>query len=269
VEIYGESKSVTKVIGCLIVLVGLAFTQVAKADVAAFCDTCSTDAQYKSFAKSMALNQTESEVLYFIVNTQTSQARKVTVFKEPDVGGYITTAFVQPAASDELAFYSTAVRAFSSGEYLVPMPPSTSENGGGSFSQFESQTVNDQINRQPWMPVAVTSKANLWDAIWAMLTNKFRKQPIAIVVFLNGDVAKFQVVNPAGGALCCTYIAGSARDKYGNFINDAGLGGNGHMSGGSYVKAGPTGNVIIMTSTVFYGCASSQSGPTECYIIEE
>jgi hypothetical protein len=269
VERYGESKSVTKIIGCLIMLVGLAFTQVAKADVAAFCDTCSTDAQYKSFAKSMALNQTESEVLYFVMNSQTNQARKVTVFKEPDVGGYITTAFVQPATSDETAFVSATVRAFSSSEYLVPMPPSSEATGGASFTLSNIEIVGDQISRQPWMPVATANKINLWQAIWAAVTKKFRNQPIAIVVFLNGNVAKYSVLNPAGGAACCTYIPGSARDKYGHFINDSGLGGNGHASGGSYVSIGQTGNVIIQTSTVFYGCGRVGSGPLECYIIED
>lgn len=242
----------------------------ASAQVAAFCDTCNLDSEYRNAAKSIATGQPVGEQMYFLMNSQTGQARKVTVFKEPEAGGYIYYAVVAPAASDELQFYAGAMQAFSESSYVVPMPPQSEGIGGSSFSQQTREAVGAQIIRQPWMPATLANKASLTQVIWYAFTQRFRGVPIAIVVFLNGDVAMYSVVNPQGGAAaCCEYIAGSARDRNGVFISDTGFGGSGTSSGGSYVNAGQAGNVIIRSSSGFVSCGRQGNGPWICSIITE
>jgi len=141
----------TKVIGCLIVLVGLAFTQVAKADVAAFCDTCELNSEFKTFAKNMSYGQGEGTEIYVVMNSQKDIVRQVAVTKELDVGGYITLATVSNVSTNDFSYYLSVKAAFSNPEYVVTMPPTSNGTGGESFLSWRPETVYPAIFAQPWV----------------------------------------------------------------------------------------------------------------------
>lgn len=116
----------------------------------------------------------------------------------------------------------------------VPTPPPYSMD---SFQTAESQQVGLFIAQSP--PILNGIKI-VKKTIWQALKVLVGKYPIAILVFPNGDVAQYYILNPAAGALCCQYVIGTARDIAGNPIDPPAHGGN-YVGGG---EGGGGGNYV-------------------------
>lgn len=201
-----------------------------------FCSSCSDDATYKAHAEAVVSSFTAGEWNILVINPNTLEMRDVWVMKERDMGFSTVISTAQPSPQNVQDHVLTAIDLFTSSEIVVPI-------GGGygrdSYGTHTQEGVGDWLRTTPELGALVMD----WYSIWNALTVQFSGAPIFIVVFPNGDVAKFRIVNPGGGAAgCCVYIPGSARDADGNVLDSqAPEGGNAYVGG----SGGPsTGNPI-------------------------
>lgn len=191
-----------------------------------------------------------------------------------------TNAFLGLASPELHAAYTDFKRfkALSDDRKLVVvMPPSTwwSDGGGLSFKYrnreraglaiFNSDGYEDYVGEH-----FVSPQDNLIQIIWkGYFTNVMHDFPEVIVLYKNGDVAKFSITAPSEAPFgAFEYVEGSARDRLGNPLPD----GSGTVTGGSYVGPMPNGGVKIRPGNdedVWLVCSRVGGGPWSCYIQEE
>ncbi|MCB1317847.1 MAG: hypothetical protein KDK27_17900, partial [Leptospiraceae bacterium] len=165
------------------------------------------------------------------------------------------------ASQDARNEYQQAFDVFMKGEHIVEI---TSElPGSETFGSHSKEVVGSFVVQQTWY-VQATRKINLFNALKAL----FGRVPVAIVVFPNGDVAKFKATPTQSYSTCCEYIPGTARNRNGEFI------GPGTSNGEDYVRpygggGGPSTNqnwgVIIDSPGRGSGiCGRVNNGPLDC-----
>lgn len=218
-----------------------AYGQETTAQIAMGCSTCNTQSE----ATVSALSYVKAKRILGIktievVNTNTAQTWFVTTdffpadFPNPVADSvYPGTATDNATARAVLGFYKTDVTvAIGAGDRYASNP---------AFSSF-TMWSQDQIcpvlyaadSANPDFQTTYSSvNYNLLVNLMKQLLG--RSGPTATLVFLNGDVAQFVLI--PGQPEVCTYKPGSARDRFGNFIMDKGLGGNGISDGNPYVNA--------------------------------
>lgn len=186
-----------------------------------------------------------------VINPTTGNISFVHVEKETEPGFVFLTSEAVPATTAQKEDFNVVMQLFNA-EVLVPLLP---KEGTESFALYTNDGVSAQIATSEAVFLAGVNLRRF--NIFTALKMLFGRLPIAVVVFPNGDVAKFKIMNPAGGALCCEYVSGSARNSKGEFIPDSELGGNGVESGGEYVIG--TGSGGSTTEILFEIHLSNQS----------
>ena len=153
-------------------------------------------------------------------------------------------------------------------EVLFNATPDMIDTGG--FNSFGSYQP-DSVCPAAWsmMTAANPKWANamngLGSAFVFALKEFFGHGPQASVIFANGDVASFEN-NPLGGPSACTYVKGTAKDRFGNKLPDpvsgATSGGSGGIPAGSVVghsdeswyQQGEAWLVCSYTNQILNGC---------------
>ncbi len=220
------------------------------------CNTCVTQTDYERFAEGTVSGQSIGQFEIEVVNVLRFDSYFVTIEKEREYNLYFTITTSERATEAQRADIAAVWPAFEKAEHAVVITGDTP--GTQSWGQHTREGVGSVIIVQPWMLTALGGgrRIDLWGALKAW----FGYSPVAVVVFANGDVAKFRVNNPMGTAAgCCEYIPGTARNALGEYISDSGLGGSGSSNGDGYVQVGYGQNgdneIRIRVNTVLYICS--------------
>lgn len=235
------------------------------------CDTCSTYQDYSNRAKQWGQSQAAGYYDVFVLNNATNQIYMGDVYVELEPHNMkIVSAGLSPAPAEAKEFLIDfkAYVAEAGEQLVVVMPPSTFGIGGENFKNSNPETIGLALNQDPLYAEFVKenfySDGNLakivWDGLVMLVTQAY---PQMVAIFENGDVAIYDVKDPRGGAVCCQYVEGTARDKNGNFI------GSGSPSGGSYVGPLPGGGFKVTWHEVIVSCGRVGSGPWHCEIVSE
>lgn len=248
------------------------------------CNWCESRSDFvaaaESRGRSLPVSQ-EAEYDVIVANDVDGVLFKGTMLVENWGGPINATAVLFQASSDlHLAYqdFKSFHAAAATGEVVVTMPPDTwpPGNGGGSFVGAERWVVGGEVVNHPLyldlvgehFPVPGNSLMKiLFKGVSLIINGEY---PVVIVVFGNGDVAKYKITAPyESGALAIEYVEGSARDKDGKVLPD----GSGTSTGGSYVEpyygSGGTGLRIYTEDSVWVICSRVGSGPWTCYIQED
>jgi hypothetical protein len=228
----------------------------AQAQTLALCPTCQTESQFELFGEGLANAYPHGMFEFEVANPVTGQSWFVTVEKEREYNltwTYSTAVRATPAQEEDFRVVWELFATTSETLIAVNQPG----QGGDSFRTHAMEMIGGLIFQHPRVAAATDNprKVKLSDQIKNMTS-----PPVFVIVFFNGDVAKFELVAPlAGYSACCRYVPGSARDKDGNFINDSGLGGSGGSSGDPYVNRdhGTNGNNAfrVRVGEIWYSCA--------------
>lgn len=175
----------------------LSFSAAAQ-DKVVFCNSCITADHFRSFGEGAAsVGGADEEIL--VINHNTDVLYTVVVLKERHNGYWEKWGVAYAASQQEILEYLQAKEAFQKGEHILTVPPGT--YGAESFSGYERQSVGTLIVNTPWYQAA-TRRPTLFRSLnWL-----FGKVPVAVVVFPNGDVAKFNAVPSSTASVCCDYI---------------------------------------------------------------
>lgn len=190
-----------------------------------------------------------------VINQHTAEIWFVTVEREREYDLTWAIATAVPATAQQVQDFQVVYALAKSDEHLAQAP--SGGPGLGSFGLHEREHVGALIFQQDFMLSATENvrRVNLLGQIKSALGDGL----VVVVVFQNGDVAKFEVkAAGAGPSACCEYVDGSARDRNGNFINDSGFGGGGSSNGEAYVQRdyGSTGSnaIRVAVGAVTYSC---------------
>ncbi|WP_395374156.1 hypothetical protein [Marinicella sp. W31] len=194
----------------------------------AFCNSCFSEAEFKNYAKGYHGNQVGTQ-LYQVINYATEEVWDVSVtgwYDDVDENGtyyggngiFLSTAFAVIPPLEEINDFKALKQALKNeGDHLVVLPQNAT-GGGASYAEHNQEFVGGVISAHP-LGLLGFRKVGLWNAIKRI----FGSARIYItVVFNNGDIATFEIVNPVGGAAgCCVYVSGTARDSLGRILNDS------------------------------------------------
>lgn len=225
-----------------------------------FCDSCSVEQDFRLYGEAAADHSGPGYEEILVINDSSSTLYDVLVFKERENGLLSIWGVAIQASPQDVSDYLDAKDAFLKREHVVEIPPG---GGADSFASSTQEAIGAHITPTQWY-VAATKKLSLFQALkW-----RLGYGPVAIVIFPNGDVAKYHVVPVIGYAACCTYIEGSARNRDGDFI------GPGVSDGSPYVSGtGGTGGPDTWTVAVSMAggtglvrvCGRVNGGPLNCY----
>jgi hypothetical protein len=245
-------------------LIFLVFSASSSASSLIFCANCTSAATFNNQAIAASPNRVGTYE-YYVMNPSTNVVYDIVVEVDEDVqvGGQHIRGIDSSTTSSDLdsAFaywYPVFYPASSSGAvftYQVPLTPPGLE-GRDTFSHWTPDQVCTALSGSPQF-VQWHNKENQ-GGLAEIAVNMFRQKighgPIANFVFQNGDVAQYYLYTNLPGVTGCGYVAGSARDALGQFINDAGNGGNGHTNGNEYVHPAASSYIIYMEE-YYYSCA--------------
>lgn len=216
-----------KLVKFSILLILLTLSQLGFSKDYVFCNSCVSQADFKSFTKGHHGNQIGIKE-YQVVNYATEEVWDVTVtgwYDDVDLNGnpyggngiFLSMAQATLPPAIEVNDVKALLKAFKNeGEHLIVLPPN-SGSGGSSFSSMTPEFVGGVITVHP-LGLLALKKISFFNAIKTAFG--FGKILIT-VVFNNGDTATFEIINPAGGNLCCAYVPGTARDHEGRILNDS------------------------------------------------
>lgn len=254
-----------------VALMIVAVAPVAAQNYSQVCNTCSNEQDYTLFAEQwgqtrpagyyelVILNDTTNQVWHSSVNVEWMSATNKMVHAFSYRGGQEAEA----AFVDFKTFFQLA----SSGIHVM-MPEDSAGIGGDSFNLSTNEAVGNALNLSPEYLEFVKDNfygdTNVISAIWnGVVMLMSGDYPQIIVIYLNGDVAIFEVRDPRGGSLCCTYLSGTARDSNGDILDSSGGG-----TGGSYVTPVP-GGFRVTWSDVYIVCSRVGDGPWTCKVQDD
>ena len=241
------------------VMLFLAVSVETKATEYVFCNSCFSKSDFENYAKGVHGNGFGFEN-YQVINDATGEIWNVYVERiyEPEVGLFLKVALGTPATAADIQAYVDVRDFVTKDERLVIVPPGTFPTDG--YVSHTSGTAAF-ISSQPWFPTL--TQRPLATALSLVLGTN----PVIVVVFPNGDVAKFEVVNMTGGTACCVYVPGSARDVDGNVIVDAPSGGSvgSPPPAGDYTNPAPGALIAlqILVNGIKFECKPIPTG-VEC-----
>jgi hypothetical protein len=234
----------------LLILGVLSFqTDARAAEYGFFCNTCSVETDFRNYAVANT-PVTAGVFTVDVANYNTNIGYRVNIEREWDqeLRRYHTIVSSVAWTTTQKNGFVAAKGMFSSQTIRVDAPHG---EGTESFRGSDLAAVSLVIAASPAMISVRPVSFSIWGALKA-LAGKF---PVAYVVFPNGDVAQYDIINPAGGATCCVYKRGTARDIYGNVIDLPGSGGNYVRNGGGDGTPGNPYQQRIDTSNWLYSCA--------------
>lgn len=254
-----------------VALMIVAAAPVAAQNYSQVCNTCLNEQDYTLFAEQWGQTRPAGYYELVILNDTTNQVWHSSVNVEwMSATNKMVHAFsYRGDQQSELAFvdFKTFFQLASDGIHVM-MPDDTAGIGGDSFRLSTNEAVGYAVNLSPEFAEFVKDNfygdSNIMHAIWngvAMLMSG--DVPQLVIIYLNGDVAVFEVRDPRGGPLCCTYVAGTARDSNGDILDSSGGG-----TGGSYVTPVP-GGFRITWNDIYVVCSRVGDGPWTCKVQDE
>ncbi len=243
----------------------------------AFCAYCSTQSNFQQAAVDYwKANGLRGDWVTEVINQTTGQAYFVEVIYQPADSPYYAVGDTSIGQSGDLLIANAINHLWTKGVAIVITPGDANGiNQSGVFDSFNSfsriqgcSEIYDAFTSDP-----ATNPATTW---WGFIEAFFEGSPdmvehananlglpVATVVFLNGDVAQFQLISPDTSDVC-NYKKGSARNNKGQFINDAFLGGNGLSNGSQYVLGtGPGSDNIYLYEGAGLACVSVAGAGSE------
>ena len=239
----------------ILVVFSLLMALTANAKDYLICNTCFSQDDFKAYASGAHAGGTGD---YLVVNAVTDELWNVAVENsyEPEVGMWIKYAFISPASAQDVNDYLQLKEVAEKGGFLLTIPDENTGYGAESYASHTREGVGAYIVHDPRY-ITASRKVSLFKAILrAFGFNKF----VVTVVFPNGDVVQFNVIEDQSPALCCTEIPGTARDINGNVLDSHGQS-TGHGGGsGDYVQPNPNGDGLIVHMTPVRGfiCTSEE-----------
>lgn len=223
-----------------------------------FCNTCTTETEFRLHAKGH-----HGDIVgirnYQVINYATEELWDVTVEGWRDdfdgvnyyggTGIFMSTASATPASQQDINDFK-AIKEDLKSEHMLVLPPDFL--GGESYQGMRKELINAYIAGSP---VALTAlrKITLWNTI--KLVFGFGRTYVNVILN-NGDVVKFELINPAGASTCCDYISGSAVDNEGNHLDYGSSPSGGHPNV-NYVSVDPItllSRFSITVSRITYLC---------------
>lgn len=231
-------------------------------ETAVMCTNCSTAGDFGTMAMSVSPNHV-GNYPYIVINPNTlvGYAIVVTVESEVGYGGQHVRDIASSTTSTELnqavAYWTPKFK--TAADISLYSTDSSPDDGTSSF------LGSDVVHVCPLF--AATGEfqdmwhkylqGGFWPRVWNALWHGAVILPSGTFVFANGDVATYDLLveNAASPSAACKYRPGTARNATGQFINDSGMGGNGHSDGRDYVVGGN--NVITIYGGDWYQSCST------------
>jgi hypothetical protein len=288
-------------------LASLTSSRASVVDNWVICTSCSTDAQFQAAARSwygtqktreqvnvgnpntgkvyqmwiqgggsgVPLHVTPGEV---IVATQrplvvsaddVEQASVQPLASQPMISDYLENAQVEPAFGSLFIAHSNHILFNASSTDLQSNAFASYSNAAGSMEQICPRIWAEEDAVNPGFSSKMMSATG---GMVLAMKSYFGHGILVSPVFGNGDVATFQI-NPLESN-ACTYVAGSAKDRYGKTLPDitpnVGGGGSGNVivggggsdpNGGSYSVGGETWLVCSYSGSTLIGCYVTHTRP--------
>jgi len=198
-----------------------------------FCDSCSTEQNYRDYGVANT-PQAAGQDLVDIYNRTSHIGYHINITREYDneLHRYHTIITSSAFTTAQNAQYNATIQLFSAGKFPVeigeyPSPGSGYMPGTESFGSSTPEAIGSVVSRTLGV-LGVLRTLGAWELVKEM----FGVYPTAVVLFPNGDVAMYTVVNPAGGSLSVVYQAGTSRNANGDPLDPPAHGGN-YVHGGT------------------------------------
>ncbi|MBB5207073.1 hypothetical protein [Chiayiivirga flava] len=236
----------------------LAWTTSARAEphFAGVCNSCSTPAEFKSFAFGLVSSYAAGSWEIEVFNESTEILYIVNANKENDPAGPIEYGVALRASALKEDATVELAKFLRTQEHVLIMPVGTIYS---SFSQAQDWDVCSYGS-------AVYSSFNPASGVMGRaIQTLLGTQPALIAIFNNGDVAKYKLTDVRGGALSCQYEEGTARTSTGEVIDD----GSGDVTDSDYVSPAVPGVFIVRVREGTWGyryrsCGRVGNGPWTC-----
>lgn len=223
------------------------------------CNYCQTQTDFNNAALNARLSQdTNGYYEYLVINMTTSVLYDITTIKyqQYNVKSITSSAL---ATSDIVSAYNFWIPYFQAAGTGSPAQFALMSNGGygeASFYLSDQGSICTAFNGSlGFVAMAAEMNSSLGKLIEGSLNQFFGHGPEAAFVFANADVATYYIYPDDMGVYSCKYVPGTARDAYGKFINDRGLGGNGTSNGSNYVTGKSPNELEINLSDYTETCA--------------
>lgn len=172
-----------------------------------FCDTCSTQSDFETFAVANTPKRTGVSVTN-VANYNTNEIYVVTMeWERENQVWYHFVTDVTPGSQALVDGFVASKGLFTGNVYMVPAPTGSGYEPFASWSGSETAAVSTAI-----AGTTAVAQAALGNAFWNSFAARFFGYPVAVFVFQNGDSAQYKIVAPGQVGLCCQYIEGSAKD---------------------------------------------------------
>lgn len=214
-----------------------------------FCAYCSTSSDFKQAAIDyQKTNGLRGDFVTEVINPTTGIAYFLEVIYQPVDSPYYATGPAMFGQAGDLAVAKAILHLWHDGVLLQITPADAADaNKSGTFNSFPSFQSIDGCSAiyNAFVADPATNPATTW---WTYIKDYLESGsdivnhlnanlgfPVVTVIFLNDDVAQFQLYSPDSSDTC-KYVKGSARNSKGKFIPDTFLqNGNGISNGSNYV----------------------------------
>jgi len=245
-----------------------------------FCNVCTTPSTFQDAALGYwKVSNLRGDQVTEVINENTAQEFFVEIVYQPADSPNYGVGPAVPGQTGDQAIVNAIIGIWYKHVFLqVKQSDFTSEDvyGTTGFESFddwsEDQTCPGIYNALTTDPSTQPSQS-FWSIIGNFIedpeelvdrVNPVAGLPTVTVVFLNGDVAQFTLASPESNDVC-HYVAGTARNSQGLFIDDSGLGGDGISNGSGYLKAtGSNSFNLEMNNDLYYACTRAGGGGWDC-----